>query len=345
MNLLGKHQYWTRRQALRLLAGAAGGLALHACTKTAETPSAETMSASMGINTWIGFTPLFIAQEKGFFKQLGLNLDVKLFGSVTDAGTAFVAGRLDGLGTVTSESVAMAARGKDYRVVLVEDNSVGGDGILARNSIADIKAFKGKKIAVERGGMSHFFLLQVLQEAGLSEKDITIVSVAPDAAAAAYQAGNVEIAVTYAPFLQKANQAQKDGRIIYDTSKMPNAITDLYIFDTKFTQTNPKAVEAFVEGIFKGLAFLNQNPTEGLAIAAKRLGVTPESLAADLKGIKLPDASTNIEMLGNPQSDLYMLKSMNTLAEFLETQKQIEKVPDLAKVLEPTFVKTVQAKL
>lgn len=342
MTLLGKHQHWTRRQALWLMAGAASGLALHACTKTAETPSAETMSASMGITSWIGYTPIYIAREKGFFKQLGLNLDVKVFGSNADANAAFVAGRLDGLGPVTSEAVIIADKGKDYRIVLVEDTSVGGDGILARNSIADIKAFKGKKIAVDRGAVSHFFLLQVLKEAGLSDNDITIVSVAPDAAAAAYQAGNVEIAVTYAPFLQKANQAQKDGRIIYDSSKMPTAITDLYIFDTKFIQTNPKAVEAFVEGIFKGLAFLNQNPTEGLAIAAKRLNVTPESLAADLKGIKLPDAKTNVEMLSNPQSELYLLKSMNALAEFLVSQKQIQKVPDLAKLLEPKFVKAVQ---
>lgn len=342
MSLLG-NQNWTRRQALWLIAGATGSLTLHACTKTTKTPesAAQTISASMGIQNWIGYTPLFIAQEKGFFKQRGLNLDIKVFGSNTDSTAAFVAGRLDGVGPVTSEAVIIADKGKDYGIVLVEDTSVGGDGILARNSIPNIKAFPGKRIAVERGGVSHFFLLQVLKEAGLTEKDITIVSAAPDAAAAAYQVGNVEIAVTYAPYLQKANQAQQDGRIIYDSAKMPTAITDLYIFDTKFIQTNPRAVQAFVEGIFQGIDFLNQNPTEALAIAAKRLNTTPETLAADLKGIKLPDAKTNVEMLSNPQSELYLLKPMNALAEFLISQKQVQKVPDLSKVLEPKFVKAV----
>lgn len=336
---------WKRRQFLWLMAGSASGLMLHACTSTTETQVSQTMSASIGITSWIGYTPLFIAQEKGLFKELGLNLDIKVFGSNPDATAAFVAGRLNGLGPVTSEAVIVAEKGKDYRVVLVADSSVGGDGILARNSISDLQDFKGKKIAVDRGGVSHFFLLQVLKEAGLSENDVTIISTAPDAAAAAYQAGNVEIAVTYAPFLQRANQAQKDGRIIYDSAKMPTAITDLYVFDTNFVETNPKAVEAFVEGIFKGLAFLEQNPTEGLAIAAKRLNVTPDSLAADLKGIKLLDAKTNLEMLSNPQSELYLLKPMNALAEFLVSQKQIQKVPDLAKVLEPKFIESVQARL
>ena len=354
MNKISKQQYWKRRQALWLMTGAAGSLALHACTnsqisstqsiQTAQTASTQTASASIGIVNWIGHTPLFIAKEKGFFKQLGLNLDVEVLGSNPDLNAAFIAGKLDAIAPVTSEAVLIASKGKDYRIVLVEDISVGADGILARNSVDDLKAFRGKKIVVEKDAVSHFFLLQVLKQAGLSENDVTIVSASPDAAAAAYLAGKADIAVTYAPFLQKANQAQKDGRIIYDTSKMPTAITDLYIFDHKFIQTNPQAVQAFVNGIFQGLNFLNQNRAEGLAIAAGRLGTTPESLAADLKGIKIPDAATNVEMLNNPKSDLYLLTSFNDLAQFLSTQKQIQKVPDLAQLIEPKFVKAVTTK-
>ncbi|OWY63191.1 hypothetical protein B7486_54430 [cyanobacterium TDX16] len=90
------------------------------------------------------------------------------------------------------------------------------------------------------------------------------------------------------------------------------------------------------------LDFLNQNPKEGLAIAAKRLETTPDSLAADLQGIKLPDAATNIEMFTNSQSELYILNSMKSMAEFLSSQKQIEKVPDMSKFIEPKFVKAAQ---
>ena len=155
----------------------------------------------------------------------------------------------------------------------------------------------------------------------------------PDAAAAAYQIGNVEIAYSYSPFLERANAAQKDGRITYDSSKMPTAIADVYIFSTKFIEANPKAVEAFVGGILKGLDFLKANPNEGLAIAAKRLNVKPEELAAQLKGINLPNAQINTEMLSNPQSELYPLKPMSALAKFLKDQKQIQSIPELSKVL------------
>ena len=241
--------------------------------------------------------------------------------------------------------LSLAAKGIDYRVVLVMDTSVGADGILARNSVTSIKDFKGKKVAVQQGGVGHFFLLQVIAEAGLSEDDITILNTTPDAAAAAYQAGNVEIAYSYSPFVDKANAAQKDGRIIYNSAKMPTAIADIYIFSTKFIEANPKAVEAFVGGILKELDFLKTNPNEGLALAAKRLNVTPGELAAQLKGINLPDLQTNIEMLSNPQSNLYLVKPMSALGKFLKAQKQIQTIPESSKVLDPQFVTALKAKV
>ncbi len=349
MNTSRKHQLWTRRQALWMMTGAIAGVGLHACAKPAETPSTQTTSASaptsvsIGITTWIGNTPLYIAQEKGFFKDLGLDLKIQLFETVFQGFPAFTSGRLDALVPVTSEAVTLAAKGVDYRIVMVEDTSVGADVILARNSIASIKDFKGKKIAVELGGIGHFFLLQVLAKAGLSDKDVTLVNTPPDAAAAAYQTGNIDIAYSYSPFSDKANAAQKDGRIIYSSKQIPTAITDLYIFSTKFIQTNPKAVAAFVEGNFKGLNFLKTNPKEGLAIMAKRLNLTPDQLETQLKGIQIPDKATNQEMLGNPKSNLYLLKPMTELAKFLKEQGKVQTVPELSKVLNSQFLTASRA--
>ncbi|NEQ27793.1 MAG: ABC transporter substrate-binding protein, partial [Microcoleus sp. SIO2G3] len=204
-------------------------------------------------------------------------------------------------------------------------------------------AFKGQQIAVEQGGVSHFFLLQAMAEAGLKESDVTLVNLAPDAAAAAYQAGRVDIAVSYAPFLFTANEAQKDGRIIYDSSKLkiPTAIADLIVFDTPFTEQNPTAIEAFIRGNLKGLEFLNSNRQEGLAIAAEQLGLSPTELDEQLKGVKLADAQANLEMLGDPNSNLYLLTPLNDLASFLQTQGKIQQPPSFSNSLEPKFVKAI----
>lgn len=349
------HPHWTRRQALWLLAGAASGVGLHACAQSVETasvtaspgsepetsPTSATTSANFGITTWVGNTAIYIAKEKGFFQNSGLDLNLKTFATVAEGFPSFTTGQIQGTSPVASEVVSLAAKGTDYRIVAVMDTSVGADAILARNSIASIADFKGKQVGVQQGGVGHFFLLQVLAEAGLSQSDVTIVDIAPDAAATAYQTGKIDIVYSYSPFVEAANAAQKDGRIIYDTSKMPTAIVDLYAFRTDFIASHPQAVQAFVGGIFQALDFLQTNPDEALAIAAKPLNVKPEELQTQLKGVKLPDLKTNVEMLSNAQSDLYMLKPMNALAAFLKEQGQIEAEPDLSQFIDPQFVQAL----
>ncbi|NEQ28301.1 MAG: ABC transporter substrate-binding protein, partial [Microcoleus sp. SIO2G3] len=337
--------------------GVAGGLTLHACTQQPDAPApaqseaapsapSEPVKAASGSTLWIGYTPLYIALEKGFFKEGGLEFEHKIFSSTGESIAAMAAGRLEIINLVTSEAVAFAAKGQDFRIVQVADSSVGGDGILARNSVKDIADFKGRQVAVEIGSVSHFFLLQVLQEAGLSGNDVEITNVTPDAAAAAYSSGRVDVAVTYSPFLQQSNQTQKDGRIIYDSSKMPNAIMDVYLFSTPFVQEHPQAVQAFVNGIYKAQEFLKTNQDEAYAIAGKMLELQPEEVGQELKGVGLTSPEDNIKLLTDTSSDTYMGKHLESLAKFLKEQGQIPEVltlERLSSLIDPTFVKAAQA--
>jgi len=339
-----------RRRVLQLMAGTTGAVFLHACQPKAGTDgtadsAADTQYAmSMGTAPWVGQMPLYIAQEKGFFAEEGLDFDFSLFGASGDYISAFASGNVDSVAPVSAEAILMKSQGKDFKIVLVQDNSVGGDGILARNGIESVADFKGKEIAVDITGVSYFFLLQVLKEAGLSKDDITIVNADPAAAAAAFESGNIDIAVSYAPYLQQTDRSVDDGRIIYDSSKMPTAIIDLYLVDTAFIEENPEAVQAFVNGIFKGTQFLIDNKEEALALGAEELEVTPEELESDLKGVKIPTVEDNLNMLAKPDSDLYLEEPLKDLTAFLLAEEQIETDPgDVTELFEPRFVQAYQA--
>lgn len=329
-----------------MLTGVAGSLVLHACTPGSQTSSQtsrnkKNKAIAIGLNPWIGSVPLYIAREKGFFQQRGLNLEIKIFASTSDANSAFMSRRLDSWSPVTSEAVSNAAKDIEFRIVLVQDTSNGADGILARKRIRTLEDFKGKKIAVEEDSVSHFFLLQALETVGLESKDFTLVNTSPDAAAAAYQSGQIDIAVTYSPYLSKADRAQSDGRIIYDSAKMPSAIADLYVFSPQFIEQNPQSVDAFIRGVLEGLEFFNNNREEGVAIASRQLEISPEELVEDLEKIQLPDLGKNLEILTDNASSLYLLNSMENMAKFLKQRNKIEKIPDLAKFIEPKFLQAI----
>ena len=337
------NQLWTRRQTLWMLTGMTGSLVLHACTFGNQK---NQNTAAIGLNPWVGSTPLHIAKEKGFFQKRGLNLEVKIFSGTGDANSAYISGRLDSWSPVTSEAVALAAKGgvvSEFRIVLVQDISNGADGILARNSIKNLADFKGKKIAVEEDSVSHFFLLKALETVKLKAGDFTLVNTPPDAAAAAYQSGQIDIAVTYSPYLAKADQAQPDGRIIFTSSDLPGAIADLYVFSPQFIQDRPQTVDAFIRGILDGLEFYNNNKEEGMAIAASAIGVSPEELAKDIQGIELPNLAKNLQILTDHNSSESLLKSMKSLAEFLKERNQIQQIPDLETLIGPKFLRAIQS--
>ena len=338
-----------RRHALQLLAGVSGAAFLNACNANSSNDSSEssssasnvetTMSMTMGTAPWIGQVPIYVAQEKGFYAEQGLDFTLRNFGTSGDYLAAFATGDLDGLSLVSAEALTLAAQGEDYKIVLIQDNSIGGDGILAKETIGSVADFKGKKIAADTSGVSYFFLLQVLKEAGLTEDDVSIVNMDPAAAAAAFLSNNVDAAVTYSPYLQQTADEVEDGKIIYDSSKMPTAIIDLYLFSTQYIEENAEAVQAFVNATLKGLQYLEENPEESFAIGASALELTPEEVEADLGGVALPNKETNLEMMTQADSELYVAQPLEDLADFLVAEEQVESKPDsIVGLIDPQFV-------
>lgn len=302
--------------------------------------AAGTPSLKLGMGTWVGYCPVYIALAKGFYEEAGVALELTTF-SGNDAAPAFAAGRVDMTSTAGSSALTLAANGVAFKNFLIPDFSVGADGILARNTVNDLADFKGRRIAVELVAASHFMLLQVLDTVGLKEEDVTLINLAPDVAAAAYRSGEVDIAVTYAPYLGQVNKEVPDGRIIFDTAAMPTAIVDYYQVRDDVLAAKPEAVKAFVKATFKGLDFLRSDPAAALDICAKAMGVPADAVAQDLKGVYLPSPQENVAAMTDPQSQYYVIDKMRALAEFLVGKGQIQAVPDLAKFYDASVVKAV----
>jgi NitT/TauT family transport system substrate-binding protein len=63
----------------------------------------------VGFNTWVGFGPFYIAQEKGFFAKRGLNVELQRIEGTGDRRSAFIAGRLEGMGSTVDDLIIGAA--------------------------------------------------------------------------------------------------------------------------------------------------------------------------------------------------------------------------------------------
>lgn len=110
----------------------------------------DTMS-KIGLGPWVGFGPFYLAKDKGFFKEAGVDVALVVLTGVAERNSALKAAKIDALAAPVDYFVLAAGNNLVAKIVMGVDESVGGDGIVARKDIQSIADLRGKKVAFQRG--------------------------------------------------------------------------------------------------------------------------------------------------------------------------------------------------
>lgn len=171
---------------------------------------AEPKVLNVGWTGGSGWTALpdRIAVERGFFEKEGLRVRHVQFQGTNLMLSALMANELDYV-TILPFIAGAATRGLPVKIVGTTTKS-SGYAIVSRPDIDNVKALKGKRIAINTFGSSaDFAIYQLLSRNGLDpNKDVTLHAVAgsPDARFAALVAGSVDATVVNSPFEHRAEQ-------------------------------------------------------------------------------------------------------------------------------------------
>ena len=160
-----------------------------------------------GGSAWTAL-PDRVAMERGFFEKEGLKPRYIQFQGTNLMLSALLANELDYL-TILPFIAGAATRGLPVKIVAATAK-VSGYAIVSRPEIDNVKALKGKRIAINTFGSSaDFAIYQLLARNGLDPyKDVTLQAIAgsPDARFAALLGGSVDATVVSSPFEYRAEQ-------------------------------------------------------------------------------------------------------------------------------------------
>lgn len=298
--------------------------------------AAADKSMVIALPTWTGYGPLFLAKEKGFFSQYGLDVQLSVTQDLSTRKQALAAKRVDAMATALDVQVTVAAAGIPLKVVWALDDSFGGDGILAKNDIKTISDLKGKRIAFLRGSTSHFLLLTALDSVGLSEKDIIPVNMTAGDAGAAFVAGRVDAAVTWEPWLTKGSSGA--GHVLVSTKDFPGVIADSISFHADYVKNNPDAVAGFVKAMKDTMEYWKKNPDEGIEIMAKGLGISVDEFKATMEGLKFFDYDDNLAFFGTPEAPGPIFTTMQNAVDFYSELGIIPSKPKASEIIDSQFL-------
>jgi NitT/TauT family transport system substrate-binding protein len=327
-----------RKLGIGGLASAVAALALAVGASAGSAAKAGGADINLAFSTWNGYIGLVIAAKEGYFKKHGLNVKYTVIEDPVQRFAAFKAGRLNAIATTVDTFSRTVATGIPSVEVLGLDASVGGDGIVAQKSIASVKQLKGQKVAVSNGSTSQWLLAYVLSKNGMSLSDVNQVDMTAGDAGAAFAAGRVPVAVTWQPWLDRANSNPK-GHVLVDTTKYPTIIVDEVAFAPSYVKEHAAQVKAFVAAYGDALKLIKSNPSKAFADVTKYLGQTPTEIKATMKEVPLWSLAQSRAYYGTPSKPGPIYNVFDKSAQFWKTIGQIKSLPNAKASINGSFMR------
>ena len=259
-----------RRTVLKTLALAPAALAFPRVWAQAGKPEKSKLTIAVGGKNLFYYLPLTIAEQLGYFKDEGLQVEVPDFAGGSKALQALVGGSADVVSGAYEHTINMQAKNQIIESFVLQGRApqivlaVSTKTMPGYKSLADLK---GKKIGVTAPGSSTSMMASyVLAKAGLKPSDVSFIGVgAASGAITAVKSGQVDAIANLDPvitMLQRDNliKVVADTRTLKDTQAVyggPMPAACLYT-PVKFVQDNPGTTQALANAMVRALRWLQK---------------------------------------------------------------------------------------
>ncbi len=293
----------------------------------------ELTSITIAFQEWVGYGLFYLAQEKGFCKEEGIEIvfmDEQLDSARRDA---FKQGMLDCEAGTLDLLISKAAQDTPIVGVMEIDQSFGSDGIVAAENIKKLDDLIGKRVALARDDVGETFISTLFYKNGLSLNNVIIVPKLPEEVSQAFLNGEADACVTWEPQLTKALK-RPGSHILTSTKEHPGIIIDILNVRRDLVENNPGLVKRLIRGWFNALEFYKEHPNEASEIIAKYYKITPEQYRKQVEGLLWND----YEKQQSTSEYKEWVETFDVIAELKLANGRIPRKPDAPKFLNHTLL-------
>jgi NitT/TauT family transport system substrate-binding protein len=286
-----------------------------------------------------------IAEEKGYFRQEGIEADVVPYDSGAKMIPQLSAGQLDvGAGSASSGLYNAYGRGIDLKIVADAVRGVKGAGqsllvrrdLLGSGAVKGIADLKGRTVAITaEAGTEAAVLAHGLKTAGLKYEDVNKVFLPFAQHGVAYQNGGIDASLTAEPAATAAIRLGVADRLMFVGDFYPDAESAVVLYGQQFVTQRPEVGKRFMKAYVRAARDYNDAIKNGhiagkgadeiIAILTRRFRY-PEDIIRTMWAHAInPDGWVDVESI---RSDFQFFKEQN--------QIKADIVPDV--VLDKSFV-------
>jgi sulfonate transport system substrate-binding protein len=302
----------------------------------------DPIKLKVGMVAAVDMLALPIAVERGFFEKYGLDVTIaRPYATGVDALNALQAGETD-MVQAGVPAIGAILRGMDlvfFGNFSGNATKLGSDATLAMIAgkdsgivKGDLKSLKGKKIATSFGTINHLYVLGLLEKAGLTPADVTLVNTPPPEMNVALLAKGVD---AYACWDPVPVIGMKDVPGAIEVIRGGDVISYLgfNIALRPWMEKNGATIEKFLAAVSEADQWMRKNPKQAAAIGTRWI-----------PGLKLDVAETamqyNIQQVDRRIS-AYNYRALWKAQDTLQRLGVIKSTFDVNKHIEPKFILSV----
>lgn len=262
---------------LLLISGFASVLGLSFCDAFAAGPARPVKIAEAPFYSAAG---AYIAQQQGFWKDEGLELNLISFAGGAQINEAVLSGSVD-FGIVgTSPAIALASRGAKFVVVAglaYIDETAPPELLVVRGDspVQNVKQLDGKKVAIHsKGTGSHVMLVAIERRFGVN---FVILEIPAPAQWAALRRGDVDAVMTETPFPEQMKAL--GARYVYglpNKDVVPYFMINVLVTTREFADRNPDVVRQVIKVTARTARWIMDNPEAARSLITARLKYSPD---------------------------------------------------------------------
>ena len=214
--------------------------------------------------------PLIIAQEKGFFSQMGLDVNIVAPANPNDPPKLVAAGKVELAISYQPQLHVQVSEGLPLiRIGTLIATPLNSLVVLKEGDIKNISDLKGKKIGFSVGGFEDAMLAAMLGKHGVSINDVELINV-NFALSPAILSGKVDAVIgAFRNFeLNQLDIVGRPGRAFYPEEEGVPTYDELIIIAHKDKVKDPRFGK-FIEAIEKGVQFMINHPDESWRLFIK----------------------------------------------------------------------------
>lgn len=259
---------------------AASLLFLCACSNSEPNQQTPMKKLSLGISIQPSSGLVIIAHEKHFFKDHGLDVEVKEYPSGKRAlFDGLLAGEVDIASTTSVPFVMEAIEKTEIKAFATVFTASNVNSIIARKDkgINSPEDLINKKIGTQKASAVHFFLSLFLQKYNISINDVDLRYYKAEDLPQALAKGEIDAFSMREPYISQAQEQLKDNAVVFQEPGLYRQV-EAVVVKSAYIDANQDIIISFLKSLYDAKELITNSPDTAKKILADKLGVSVESI-------------------------------------------------------------------